>query len=190
MCNKWCYYRRRALWAIPPQTLSKCRKKLSKATLKMHEEKKQKAPRRRILSPVSFKIHHLNLLSLEWKSNSGKYRVTRKMRKTPLDSLKSRIRSLSPKMKRITQKSFSNASVKDTRVKRWKKKSKAEEFEKLNCNQSIPMEEDMQNIFGYMMTKFGSFHSKISDLKSRPGLCKSPFILSQKLEKLQSSKEK
>ncbi|CAI2359243.1 unnamed protein product [Moneuplotes crassus] len=181
---------RRILCASPPSSLSKYRKKLPKTTLRMHGEKKQKEQRGRILSPISFKILHPNLLSLELKGNSEKYKITRKMRKTPLDNLKSRIRSLSPKMKRLTQQAFSNTSVKSTRMKKCKKKSKAEEYEKLSNHQSIPFEEDMQKVFGYMMTKFDSFHSKISDLKSRPGLCRSPFILNRKLEKLQSSKEK
>ncbi|CAI2360340.1 unnamed protein product [Moneuplotes crassus] len=190
LCKKTLDYswmqKRRVLWVSPPPS-SRYKKRSAKASLAMYATKKHKTSRRQICSPVSLKIQNLNLTSLDPKKISGKLKITRKMRKTPLEKIRNRIKSLSPTLKRATQIALGSSTEER---KRCKKKDKVKPYNNWTSDKTILFEENMKNVYGYVFNKFGAFHSEITDLKSSSGICKSPYILNQKLEELKCSKEK
>ncbi|CAI2359883.1 unnamed protein product [Moneuplotes crassus] len=112
------------------------------------------------------------------------------MRNTPLNILQKKIKSLSPNLQRLVHHALIHTSEKKRKIRRPKNKAKAHSSNTLVSEEDIPTQENMKNVFGYIADKFEFFHTKITDLKSAPGLCKSSYILNQKLEALRSSKEK
>lgn len=112
------------------------------------------------------------------------------MRKTPLDALKTRIKSLSPNLRKAVHLVLNHSTETRRKVKKCIKKKKIMAYNNWTSDKIIPLEHNMNNVYGYMRNKFETFHSKITSLKSRPGLCQSSYMLNQKLEELRSSKEK
>ncbi|CAI2386042.1 unnamed protein product [Moneuplotes crassus] len=180
---------KKRVFSFSPSSYSH-KNKLHKTQTRMLKDKNHGTPHRRICSPVPQRIHKLKVHPLEAKKKPTNLKICRKMRKTPLENLKARIRSLSPDINKVVQSALSHSNKRSKRDKKSKKKFKGKDCRKGISTGLIPIEENMKKVFGYVSNKFETLHSKITDLKSSPGLCQSSYILNQKLMKLQSSKEK
>ncbi|CAI2360899.1 unnamed protein product [Moneuplotes crassus] len=180
----------RATTLSPSPVSFKCKKKFNKIRLRMHEAKEQEACHFGTRNPVSPRIHNLNLAAFEHKKKSGNFKLTRKMRQTPFSALKTRIKSLSPNLRKAVHLALSHSTETKRKAKKCIKKKKIVAYNNWASDKLIPLEHNMSNVLGYMRSKFESFHSKITSLKSSPGLCQSSYMLNQKLEELRSSKEK
>lgn len=114
-----------------------------------------------------------------------KYMNNRKKRRNPIEFLMKKIKALSPN----TSRNFSLTKNQTTDRNKKIKKPKKKEEKKITVfnGEFVPLEESMKETFEKYM--FDDLHSKIRDLKKDKGLCQSPFVLKEKLEKIKLGKD-
>ncbi|CAI2359335.1 unnamed protein product [Moneuplotes crassus] len=142
--------------------------------------------------PPPNKFQKFNLSSTERKKQM-KYMNNRKGRRNPLEFLMKKINALSPNISRNFTQVKNQTTDRNRKVKKSKKKEETKEETKeptVFNGEFIPLEENMKETFERCYYMFDDLHCKIRDLKKEQGLCKSPFVLSKKLEKIKFSKER
>ncbi|CAI2359171.1 unnamed protein product [Moneuplotes crassus] len=163
-------------------------------------KKNQEIFKKGFRSPPPNKFQKFHLSSTERKKQM-KYMNNRKGRRNPLEFLMKKINALSPNISRNFAQGKNQTTDRNRKVKKSKKKEETKEEKKEETKEEkkeptvfngefIPLGENMKETFERCYYMFDDLHCKIRDLKKDQGLCKSPFVLSKKLEKIKFSKER